>query len=89
MVKRSQLKQIAIAMGLDERAEDVVRMAEEEDESQPAIAEEMDIGVRTVRRIMDRWGKYKQTYFILTGKDRKSTRLNSSHTDISRMPSSA
>ncbi len=24
-----------------------------------------------------------------TGKDRKSTRLNSSHTDISRMPSSA
>ena len=26
---------------------------------------------------------------ILFGKDRKSTRLNSSHTDISRMPSSA
>ena len=25
----------------------------------------------------------------LTGSDRKSTRLNSSHTDISRMPSSA
>ena len=28
------------------------------------------------------------TYFLL-GLDRKSTRLNSSHTDISRMPSSA
>ena len=26
---------------------------------------------------------------IAEGKDRKSTRLNSSHTDISRMPSSA
>ena len=29
------------------------------------------------------------TEFILANKDRKSTRLNSSHTDISRMPSSA
>ena len=27
--------------------------------------------------------------FTQTGRDRKSTRLNSSHTDISRMPSSA
>ena len=27
--------------------------------------------------------------YILSGQDRKSTRLNSSHTDISRMPSSA
>ena len=27
--------------------------------------------------------------FVLEAKDRKSTRLNSSHTDISRMPSSA
>ena len=27
--------------------------------------------------------------FILSGGDRKSTRLNSSHTDSSRMPSSA
>ena len=26
---------------------------------------------------------------VILGKDRKSTRLNSSHTDISRMPSSA
>mgnify|MGYP003338583413 CR=1 FL=1 len=30
----------------------------------------------------------KEDYRFLTG-DRKSTRLNSSHTDISRMPSSA
>ena len=28
-------------------------------------------------------------YYAVTGSDRKSTRLNSSHTDISRMPSSA
>ena len=28
-------------------------------------------------------------YLLLTQTDRKSTRLNSSHTDISRMPSSA
>ena len=28
-------------------------------------------------------------YGVDTGEDRKSTRLNSSHTDISRMPSSA
>ena len=27
--------------------------------------------------------------FVLTGKDRKSTRLNSSHVALSRMPSSA
>ena len=35
-----------------------------------------------LRQIMKYWW-YKRT------KDRKSTRLNSSHTDISRMPSSA
>ena len=28
-------------------------------------------------------------FFYITNEDRKSTRLNSSHTDISRMPSSA
>ncbi len=33
--------------------------------------------------------KYVLTKFKGSGKDRKSTRLNSSHTDISRMPSSA
>ena len=39
-----------------------------------------------------RTGTLKLRYFKLWGKgisDRKSTRLNSSHTDISRMPSSA
>ena len=30
-----------------------------------------------------------QGMVVRTGRDRKSTRLNSSHTDISRMPSSA
>ena len=35
---------------------------------------------------MDRSGIY---FGKVIGKDRKSTRLNSSHTDISRMPSSA
>ena len=33
--------------------------------------------------------KAKEYSAFSTGKDRKSTRLNSSHTDISRMPSSA
>ena len=33
-----------------------------------------------------RWGDYKGKMLTI---DRKSTRLNSSHTDISRMPSSA
>ena len=28
-------------------------------------------------------------YMVIPGRDRKSTRLNSSHTDSSRMPSSA
>ena len=32
---------------------------------------------------------YEALYFAHLKKDRKSTRLNSSHTDISRMPSSA
>ena len=31
----------------------------------------------------------RQVLFCIVGLDRKSTRLNSSHTDISRMPSSA
>ena len=31
----------------------------------------------------------KIVYFVRGMRDRKSTRLNSSHTDISRMPSSA
>ena len=31
----------------------------------------------------------EKTKSIVIGRDRKSTRLNSSHTDISRMPSSA
>ena len=35
-----------------------------------------------------KFGFSKQRYFQLRA-DRKSTRLNSSHTDISRMPSSA
>ena len=34
-------------------------------------------------------GVYKPTEGIITLEDRKSTRLNSSHTDSSRMPSSA
>ena len=33
--------------------------------------------------------KEKFTFYFRINKDRKSTRLNSSHTDISRMPSSA
>ena len=36
-----------------------------------------------------RWQDYDLTAKGLSGGDRKSTRLNSSHTDISRMPSSA
>ena len=38
-------------------------------------------------RIMKRISNDGYEYYAL--KDRKSTRLNSSHTDISRMPSSA
>ena len=35
------------------------------------------------------WPSGRQYDVTLSEKDRKSTRLNSSHTDISRMPSSA
>ena len=35
------------------------------------------------------WSTYIVDFFLEVQKDRKSTRLNSSHTDISRMPSSA
>ena len=34
-------------------------------------------------------GAFKPGDVFIVSKDRKSTRLNSSHTDISRMPSSA
>ena len=39
--------------------------------------------------ITDTLEKYKPDIVVITGQDRKSTRLNSSHTDSSRMPSSA
>ena len=39
--------------------------------------------------IATRMGGAGDVRSIGSGKDRKSTRLNSSHTDISRMPSSA
>ena len=35
------------------------------------------------------FGAMEKVFYLNNGGDRKSTRLNSSHTDISRMPSSA
>ena len=40
-------------------------------------------------KVVDLPGTYSLTAYHLSILDRKSTRLNSSHTDISRMPSSA
>ena len=42
--------------------------------------------VTSLRQLMDRVDKYKR---IEDDQDRKSTRLNSSHSTLSRMPSSA
>ena len=42
-----------------------------------------------VKRLLGANGDKLQAVFITVDPDRKSTRLNSSHTDISRMPSSA
>ena len=39
--------------------------------------------------MLGRMDSAKSGYFYMLFSDRKSTRLNSSHTDISRMPSSA
>ena len=40
------------------------------------------------KRLQERWG-YKNSTDIVLRLDRKSTRLNSSHHQVSRMPSSA
>ena len=40
----------------------------------------------SLQHLRDECAKFNNVYFL---EDRKSTRLNSSHTDISRMPSSA
>ena len=42
-----------------------------------------------IRILCNRWNFPRAIYERLIPVDRKSTRLNSSHTDISRMPSSA
>ena len=47
------------------------------------------IGEKTAARLIGEFGSLDKLYDYLENKDRKSTRLNSSHTDISRMPSSA
>ena len=48
------------------------------------------LGVRTIVEVKgEDWVVQRITGSASTKKDRKSTRLNSSHTDISRMPSSA
>ena len=41
------------------------------------------------RGVNTRAEDFERKLYILRKRDRKSTRLNSSHTDISRMPSSA
>ena len=43
----------------------------------------------TVTVVVKDFGKVRDELITAGPKDRKSTRLNSSHTDISRMPSSA
>ena len=47
------------------------------------------ISTDDLKFIVDDWKNYAENYAEKTIKDRKSTRLNSSHTDIYRMPSSA
>ena len=42
--------------------------------------------IEEIRKIVDNLGEYS---YVGAAIDRKSTRLNSSHTDSSRMPSSA
>ena len=49
------------------------------------VAEAKDRGMDTTAEFNQEY----DTYISQLDKDRKSTRLNSSHTDISRMPSSA
>ena len=48
------------------------------------------VGNRETRIMSDVWGtEYYALYWDAESKDRKSTRLNSSHIPLSRMPSSA
>ena len=46
-------------------------------------------GITATRQVFRHLSEYKQWIRSVFERDRKSTRLNSSHTDISRMPSSA
>ena len=63
---------------------DVVREQKPEQPSFALPTETMDDGAVTITQ-----NAYYGTYVDLEGADRKSTRLNSSHSQQSRMPSSA
>ena len=56
--------------------------------SPTVLARALNVEVETVRKWRQR-DNIPSRYWINLTIDRKSTRLNSSHTDISRMPSSA
>ena len=68
-----------------ERIERAIRYLEENYQDQPslkALARGADLSEFHFQRLFRRWAG-------ISPKDRKSTRLNSSHSDRSRMPSSA
>ena len=57
--------------------------------SEHLTASNVDHVVLERHRIAERWRSERWDSLVANGPDRKSTRLNSSHSSVSRMPSSA
>ena len=92
---KDRLEQYAALQTMLEDAETLLEMCAEDDD--PALAEEADAAVNSLDAKVEELrlvtllnGEYDANNAILTfHADRKSTRLNSSHIPLSRMPSSA
>ena len=55
----------------------------------PVTRRNLKVAITKYRYVAEKIREVKELYDQWLEEDRKSTRLNSSHTDISRMPSSA
>ena len=67
----------------------VVRWLYNDTNRNPVLAPTSGAAVASIQSAMNKWTAACNIQFVYDGPDRKSTRLNSSHPRLSRMPSSA
>ena len=66
----------------DDATRYALQLEDQEDAEMEVIEVDGELAIKTCKL-------YNYKYTVVTPKDRKSTRLNSSHSSVSRMPSSA